>query len=125
MNRKELEKLADRYHKYAMRASTKLQEALFNDLGETLLQNIESGKMELSEEAIPCVYNISLFYLLLKINGLYTYDLNSQTIREQYIKFAETMETKFWDIVEELNNFQPEGFGPNNNHDSQEEKDEQ
>ena len=84
MNRKELEKPADKYGKHAMRISDKLQEVLLNDLGETLLQNVQAGKVELTKEAVHGIHNMSLFYLFLKINGFYTYDFTAQSIRELY-----------------------------------------
>ena len=57
--------------------------------------------------ALHYIHNIALFDCLVMLNTFFTSEDKSQEAVNEYLKYAETLKLKFFDIMEFLKDFEP------------------
>lgn len=117
MNQIELNRIANHYiNKESFELSKKLEKILYEDLA--------AKKEDISGPVLHHIHNTSLFFLLLNINCFYVKQSGSQAATRQYLELAESLKPKFMEIIEALKDFRPVGLESDDNHNSQEDRNE-
>jgi len=102
MNQLELNNIAKLFvHTQSLEVAKKLDIVFSEDLGEKV--------KHVPGSAVHHIHNMALFYVLLRINSLYQTTESTEAASRQYLEFAETLKSRFLDIVESLKDFRPTG----------------
>lgn len=100
MNQKELNKVAINYiEKQSIELASKIDMLLTADL-------LVKGE-SLDGPVIHHMHNLALYYSLVKLNSLFQITNKSKDAAREYCIFAESMKSKFLEMVESLQDFQP------------------
>ena len=102
MNQSELNKVAMNFiYSQGLEVADKLRETLECDI-----ENRFKSK-EVSGQTLHYIHNIALFDCMVWLNSLIALnDVSEETI-DQYFDFADKLRAKFFDVVNELKDFQP------------------
>lgn len=84
---------------------------LASELKKLLLANIQKKSEYIDGPTLHHIHNRTLFNVLLAINCIFMKDFQSRTARRQYIEHAKELESRFFDIVDALKDFEPTGEG--------------
>jgi hypothetical protein len=80
---------------------------VFVKLRELLSQDCQKRQENISGEAVHHIHNAALFDCLVWLNPLFVMENDSENAWKEYLRLANTLESKFREIVEALKDFQP------------------
>jgi len=80
---------------------------VFVELRELLSKDCQKRQEKISGEVVHHVHNTVLFDCLVWLNPLYSIEDTSETAWREYLRFADTLQPKFREIVEALKDFKP------------------
>ena len=83
-------------------------------IDSTLTEDLTERINELPGTTIHHVHNMALFYAVTKLNSLFQLTNDSKESMREYMEHAESLKTRFLDIVDSLKDFQPKDNGPVN-----------
>ena len=82
---------------------------LASKLKKILLADIQKKTEYIDGPTAHHIHNRALFNVLLAINCIFVKDFQSRSARQQYLEHAKELESRFFDIVDALKDFEPTG----------------
>jgi len=77
-------------------------------LRDILIDDIKERSRQIDGPSVHYIHNMALFNCLMMINGFCLEKNNSREMIKDYVDYAETLKSQFLDIVESLQDFEPE-----------------
>ena len=84
---------------------------LGSKLRKVFLADLRKKIEHIDGPTVHHIHNRALFNVLLAINCIFVKDFQSRTARRQYLARAKELESRFFDIVDALKDFEPTGDG--------------
>jgi hypothetical protein len=91
----------------ALDVIAKCRNEVFLELQELLERDCKKRREQIPSAAIHHVHNAILFDCLVWLNPLFIMENDSENAWKEYLYFADTLRTKFQEIVNALKDFQP------------------
>ncbi|MFA6186353.1 MAG: hypothetical protein WC770_03955 [Phycisphaerae bacterium] len=80
---------------------------VFRELRDLLEEDCKKRQGHIPGEAIHHVHNVVLFDCLVLLNPFFSRENDSENAWREYLRFADTLEPKFREIVNNLKDFRP------------------